>query len=76
LQGFSVDATLDDVMVVFTPFEQPENIHMRKRKDKLTQKYIFKGSVFATFKTREAGQKFLDAKDVKVGDVDLLRKWQ
>jgi lupus La protein len=48
---------------------------MRSYKDKETNKRIFKGSVFVTFKTKELAESFLK-EDVKYGDTELIKKWQ
>jgi hypothetical protein len=48
---------------------------MRSYRDKAADKYIFKGSVFVIFKTKELAEEFLKA-DIKYGDVELIRKWQ
>jgi hypothetical protein len=48
---------------------------MRSYKDKATNEYIFKGSVFVIFKTKELAAKFLKD-DIKYEDAELIRKWQ
>lgn len=48
---------------------------MRSYIDKATNKYIFKGSVFVIFKTKELAEDFLK-EDVKYGDIELIKKWQ
>ncbi|XP_050362195.1 la protein homolog [Nymphalis io] len=75
-KGFPKDASLDDILKYFKQFEEVENIIMRKYQDRQTKKRIFKGSVFATFKTKEQAEKFLDNKGLKYNDTDLLILWQ
>lgn len=52
-KGFIKDASLDDLLKFFKQYEEVENIVMRKYQDRQTKQRIFKGSVFATFKTKE-----------------------
>ncbi|XP_063617925.1 la protein homolog [Cydia splendana] len=75
-KGFPKDALLDDVLKYFKQFEEVENVIMRRYQDNKTKKRLFKGSVFATFKTKEQAQKFLEQSDVKYGESELIRKWQ
>ncbi|CAH0749240.1 unnamed protein product [Diatraea saccharalis] len=75
-KGFPKDASLDDLLKYFKQYEEVENIIMRRYVDKSTKKRMFKGSVFATFKTKEQAEKFLDTKDLKHGDTTLIVLWQ
>ncbi|XP_039762557.1 la protein homolog [Pararge aegeria] len=75
-KGFPKDAALDDILKYFKQFEEVENIIMRRYLDKQTKKRLFKGSIFATFKTKEQAEKFLGTKDLKYNDADLLILWQ
>lgn len=52
-KGFPKDAVLDDLLKYFKQFEEVENIIMRKYLERSTKKRHFKGSIFATFKTKE-----------------------
>lgn len=52
-KGFPKDGTLDDILKYFKKFDEVENIIMRKYQDRSTKKRLFKGSIFATFKTKE-----------------------
>jgi lupus La protein len=56
-------------------FAMSFTFQMRSYKEKETNKYIFKGSVFVIFKTKELAQDFLK-EDIKYGDVELITKWQ
>lgn len=53
VKGFPKEATLDEILKYFRQFDDVENIIMRKYLDRQSKKRIFKGSVFATFKTKE-----------------------
>ncbi|XP_047987033.1 la protein homolog isoform X2 [Leguminivora glycinivorella] len=75
-KGFPKDAALDAILTYFKQFEEVENVIMRRYQDNKTKKRLFKGSVFATFKTKEQAQKFLEQSEVKYGENDLIRKWQ
>ncbi|XP_046961656.1 la protein homolog [Vanessa cardui] len=75
-KGFPKDASLDDILKYFKQFEEVENIIMRRYQDRQTKKRLFKGSVFATFKTKEQAEKFLDTKGLKYNETDLLILWQ
>ncbi|XP_034841098.1 la protein homolog [Maniola hyperantus] len=75
-KGFPKDTNLDDILKFFKQFEEVENVIMRRYQDRQTKKRIFKGSVFATFKTKEQAEKFLDTKDLKFNDSELLTLWQ
>ncbi|XP_047544634.1 la protein homolog [Vanessa atalanta] len=75
-KGFPLDASLDDILKYFKQFEEVENIIMRRYQDRQTKKRLFKGSVFATFKTKEQAEKFLDTKGLKYNETDLLILWQ
>lgn len=75
-KGFAKDASLDDLLNYFKQFQEVENVIMRRYVEKSTKKRLFKGSVFATFKTREQAEKFMNAKGHKYGDNELLTLWQ
>lgn len=71
-KGFPKDALLDDVLKYFSQFEEVVNVIMRKYPDKAAQKRLFKGSVFATFKTKEQAEKFRNTKGHKYQDTELI----
>lgn len=75
-KGFPKDSVLDDLLKYFKQFEEVENIIMRRYLERQSKNRIFKGSVFATFKTKEQAQKFIDTKGHKYNDTDLLVLWQ
>ncbi|XP_059059316.1 la protein homolog [Achroia grisella] len=75
-KGFPKDSILDDMLKFFKQFEEVENVLMRRYLDSHTKTRAFKGSVFATFKTKEQAEKFVDSKPVKYGDTELLIYWQ
>lgn len=52
-KGFPKDLVLDDLLKFFKQYEEVENIIMRKYQEIKTKTRHFKGSVFATFKTKE-----------------------
>ncbi|XP_045511726.1 la protein homolog [Colias croceus] len=75
-KGFPKDSTLDDILQFFKQHELVENVIMRRYLDKQSKKKMFKGSVFATFKTREQATKFVETKGLKYKDTELLLLWQ
>lgn len=76
LKGFPVqDTTLDKLLDFFAQHSTVENVQMRSYKDKATNKFVFKGSVFATFPTKEKAEEFL-GKEIKYEGNDLIKKWQ
>ncbi|KAJ0181598.1 hypothetical protein K1T71_002320 [Dendrolimus kikuchii] len=75
-KGFTKNASLDEILKFFKQFDEVENIVMRKYQERNTKKRIFKGSVFATFKTREQAEKFIDTKGHKFEEAELLVLWQ
>ncbi|XP_038206813.1 la protein homolog [Zerene cesonia] len=75
-KGFPKDSTLDDILQFFKQYDLVENVIMRRYQDKQSKKKLFKGSVFATFKTKEQATKFLENKGLKYKDTELLLLWQ
>ncbi|CAB3231458.1 unnamed protein product [Arctia plantaginis] len=75
-KGFPKDSILDDLLKYFSQFEQVENVIMRKYVEKSSKHRLFKGSVFATFKTKEQAEKFLNTKGHKYQDNELIILWQ
>ncbi|XP_057371759.1 la protein homolog isoform X2 [Daphnia carinata] len=69
-EGMSIDKLLD----FFKSFPTVLNIKMRyfKTKDESTK---FKGSVTATFATKEEASKFMSLESVKYNDYTLQRQW-
>lgn len=70
------DTTLDTLLEFFSSHGPVENIQMRSFREKGTRKFVFKGSVFVLFKTKELAEEFLKKEAVKYNDVELIRKWQ
>ncbi|CAH0726291.1 unnamed protein product, partial [Brenthis ino] len=75
-KGFPKDSNLDDLLKYFKQFDEVENIIMRRYQDRQTKKRLFKGSVFATFKTKEQAEKFVETKGLKYNDAELIILWQ
>lgn len=65
-KAFPLEATLDELMAFFESFGPMETIFMRKDANK-----DFKGSVFATFKSKDDLEKFLKAESVNYKDKEL-----
>jgi lupus La protein len=68
VKGFPPEATIDTLLEFFKPYDV-EGIQMRRMINKK-----FKGSVFATFMTKEGCEKFLQLDTLKYGETDLLRE--
>lgn len=74
LKGFPTETEMSDLIEFMLPYE-PANIVLRKYHDKPTKTYIFKGSVFITFATKEQSEKVL-AEELKYKDTVLIKKSQ
>ncbi|KAL3190918.1 hypothetical protein MRX96_019161 [Rhipicephalus microplus] len=68
-KGFPSTATLDDLLEFFGRFGKCINVFMRR----YPETRIFKGSVFATFATKEEADAFLAQEDVKYNELELMR---
>lgn len=75
-KGFPLDSTMGDLIEFFNQFEKVTNIVMRKYLDKPTKEYKFKGSVFATFTTKEQCEAFITKEGLEYKEAALIRKWQ
>lgn len=76
VKGFPLDSDMNVLIEFFKDYEKVVNIVMRKYHDKNTKEYKFKGSVFATFATKEQADAFLKQEKVEHKEVALIRKWQ
>ncbi|XP_058816456.1 la protein homolog [Topomyia yanbarensis] len=78
VKGFaSEDGTqMNELIEFFEPFEKVSNIVMRKYHDKATKKYLFKGSVFVTFATKEQCAEFLGKEKIEYKGKELICKMQ
>lgn len=75
LKGFPATTEMSELIDFFLPFERTVNIVLRKYHDKPTKTYIFKGSVFVTFASKEQAATVLAA-DLKYKDTVLVKKTQ
>uniref|UniRef100_A0A182PMG2 Lupus La protein n=1 Tax=Anopheles epiroticus TaxID=199890 RepID=A0A182PMG2_9DIPT len=78
VKGFAPQngTTMSELVEFFEPFEKVNNIVMRKYHDKPTKKYLFKGSVFVTFTTKEQCEQFLAKGPLKYKGKELICKMQ
>ncbi|CAJ0923897.1 unnamed protein product, partial [Ranitomeya imitator] len=67
IKGFQPDTTLDEIKEWLEGKALIENIQMRR-----TLQKTFKGSIFIVFETEEASKKFLENKDLKFKDSDMI----
>ncbi|XP_063789576.1 lupus La protein [Pseudophryne corroboree] len=67
IKGFQLDATLDDIKDWLEDLGPVENIQMRKTLEK-----TFKGSIFIVFDAVESAKKFLENRNLKFKDHDLM----
>ncbi|KAG9477297.1 hypothetical protein GDO78_002605 [Eleutherodactylus coqui] len=67
IKGFQPDTSLDEIKAWLDGKGAIENIQMRR-----TLQKAFKGSVFIVFETEEAAKKFLENKDLKFKDSDMI----
>lgn len=75
LKGFPTTTEMSELIEFFMPYEKAVNIVLRKYHDKPTKTYIFKGSVFVTFATKEQAATVLAA-ELKYKDTVLVKKTQ
>ena len=68
--------SMNELIDFFSPYQKIQNIVMRKYHDKPTKKYLFKGSVFVTFQTKEQAKTFLEKEKLEYKETVLIRKWQ
>lgn len=78
VKGFAPEegTQMSELLEFFEPFEKVTNIVMRKYHDKATKKYLFKGSVFVTFATKEHCAEFLKKEKLEYKGKELIRKMQ
>lgn len=76
VKGFPLDMEMPALLEFFKAFPKVANIVIRKYLDKPTKTYKSKGSVFATFTTRDQCAVFLGQEAVKYNDKELICKWQ
>uniref|UniRef100_A0A336MLJ0 CSON001849 protein n=1 Tax=Culicoides sonorensis TaxID=179676 RepID=A0A336MLJ0_CULSO len=76
VKGFPLDSDMNSLIEFFKDFDKVVNIVMRKYHDKTSKEYKFKGSVFATFATKDQADAFLKLEKVELKEVALIRKWQ
>nr|Q26457.1 RecName: Full=La protein homolog; AltName: Full=La autoantigen homolog; AltName: Full=La ribonucleoprotein [Aedes albopictus]AAB35931.1 La autoantigen homolog [Aedes albopictus] len=78
VKGFAPEegTQMSELLEFFEPFEKITNIVMRKYHDKATKKYLFKGSVFVTFATKDHCAEFLKKEKLGYKGKELIRKMQ
>ncbi|XP_053327761.1 lupus La protein [Spea bombifrons] len=67
IKGFPVDTTLDDIKEWLESNSSIESIQMRR-----TLERAFKGSIFIVFDSEESAKKFLENRDLKYKDTDMI----
>jgi lupus La protein len=75
-KGFPMDSEMSDLIDFFNGFEKVTNVLMRKYYLPKEKTYHFKGSVFATFATREQCLEFVKKAKVEYKGQPLIRKTQ
>ena len=76
-KGFPLDSDLTTLIDYFHDnFKGVEQVVMRKYFEPKSKKYLFKGSVFVTFKTRELADEFITKPELKYKEKELLRYTQ
>lgn len=78
VKGFAPEegTQMSELLEFFEPYDKITNIVMRKYHDKATKKYLFKGSVFVTFATKEQCAEFLKKDKLEYKGKELIRKMQ
>lgn len=75
VKGFPVELEMAELIEYFKAYPKVSHVVIRKYLDKPTKTYKSKGSVFATFSTRDQCAAFL-CQEVKYKDTELITKWQ
>ncbi|CAG0900831.1 unnamed protein product [Darwinula stevensoni] len=75
VKNFPQTVTIDDLLAFF-PQDDIDHIYMRRHRDALEKKHVFKGSVLVTFKTKEKAQAYLAQDAIKYQDAELIKMWQ
>lgn len=76
-KGFPLDSTMSTVLqFINNNFEKVENVIMRKYFNQVEKTYLFKGSVFILFETKEVAEEFVKRPDLKYNEKALLRYMQ
>lgn len=76
-KGFPLDTDLSTLIDFFNGFEKVEQVIKRKYFDReKTKEYLFKGSVFVVFATKEQAEEFVNKPDVTFNEKPLLRYMQ
>lgn len=75
VKGFPNDLEMPQLLEYFKPYNKVSHIVIRKYLDKPTKVYKSKGSVFATFQSKDQCSAFL-SQDLKYNDTELITKWQ
>lgn len=76
-KGFPLDSTMSTVLqFINNNFEKVENVMMRKYFNQGEKSYLFKGSVYILFETKEAAEEFVKRPDLKYNEKALLRYMQ
>jgi len=76
-KGFPLDSTMSIILqFINNNFEKVENVIMRKYFNQIEKSYLFKGSVFILFETKEAAEEFVERPDLKYKEKALLRYMQ
>lgn len=75
VKGFPLDLEIQAIIEFFKEYPKVSHVVIRKYLDKPTKTYKSKGSVFATFSTKDQCAAFL-SQDVKYQETELIKKWQ
>lgn len=76
VKGFPLEGSvMEDILAFFKPYEKVVNVIMRKYHDKPSKTYKFKGSVFATFATKEQAAEFMEKEKLEFEGKELVKKW-
>lgn len=76
VKGFPQELDMQALLEFFKSYPKVVNVVIRKYLDKPSKTHKSKGSVFATFTTRDQCAAFLSAENVKFNDAALICKWQ
>ena len=75
-KGFPLDTKISQVLDFFKDFEKVTNVSMRKYFEAKSKTYLFKGSVFVSFSTKEQCEEFVSKDKIMYKESELLRHLQ
>lgn len=77
IRRFPLEYKIDDILDFCAQHKlDQDTVILRHYHDKALNKWVFKGSVFVTFKTVEACKAFVEGEDIELNGEKLTKMWQ